>query len=179
MRIIGGNLKGRIINPGRNFRGRPTTDMAKEGLFNILYHRLDFSEITVLDLFSGSGIISFEFASRGCSNVTCVESDLVHFRFIRKEAEELGLKINIIHYDSFRFIEKTAIRYDIVFADPPFDLRKAELLPSLIMSGNLLLPGGLFILEHSRNQNFSGFPFFLESRHYGHVFFSFFQQNAE
>ena len=176
MRIVGGTLRGRIIHPPGNFKARPTTDMAKEGLFNILTNRFAFSEISVLDLFSGSGNISYEFASRGCTDITCVEKDLMHFRFIRKTADEFGLNIKVFHLDCFRFIEKPIRQYDLIFADPPFDHPRLNSIPQTIFEKSLLTPGGLFILEHPRNFDFTSYVQFSEERIYGHIVFSFFRK---
>lgn len=175
MRIIGGRLKGRIIHPPRNFRARPTTDMAKEGLFNILANRYDFEDIKVLDLFAGSGSISIEFASRGCEKVTCIEKDYFHCQFIRKTNAEYDLNITVIHEDSFRFIGKCTQTFDLIFADPPYDLRDLGLLPEKIFESNLLNPEGIFILEHPKIMNFSVDSRFMEQRKYGNVRFSFFR----
>lgn len=179
MRIIGGYFKSRIFNPGKNFRARPTTDFARENLFNILSNRYDFKNKKVLDLFAGTGSISFEFASRGCINVTCVESDHVHYEFICSIVDKLGLKeyLTPLKKDVFTVIKKIDRQFDIVFADPPYDLKRLIELPDLIMKGNILTHEGLFILEHGKRNDFSSYPDFKEIRVYGSVHFSFFQQN--
>ena len=177
MRIIGGIFKGRILDPGKNFRARPTTDFAKENLFNILSNRYDFENKIILDLFSGTGSISFEFASRGSQDVTCVESDYVHFRFICSVMDKLGLKKHVkpLKKDVFTFIQKIGRKFDIIFADPPYDLKRLTELPDLIMGGNLLNKEGLFILEHGKRNDFSWHLNFNEKRVYGSVHFTFFQ----
>jgi len=175
MRIVSGIFKGRIIHPPGHFRGRPTTDMAKEGLFNILSNRFEFQEISVLDLFSGSGNISFEFASRGCVSITSVEKDPFHYRFIRKVISDMDLKIAAIHGDAFQFLKKTQQKFDLIFADPPFDLPELESVPFIVFSGDLLHENGILILEHSNDHDFSSLPQFTGVRKYGHIRFSFFQ----
>jgi len=176
MRIIGGYNKGRQFNPGKNFRARPTTDMAKESLFNILQNQVDFEKIKVLDLFSGTGSIALEFASRGCADVTSVESNFHHYHFIREVIEKLEEKhIKTIKANAFRFIDTTEMTFDLIFADPPYDHVLFEKIPHLVLSRNIVLPGGLFILEHSKSYNFSGFNEFQEERTYGSVHFSFFR----
>jgi len=176
MRIIGGRFRGRLFKPGKNFKARPTTDCARENLFNILVHRYDLEGMSVLDLFSGTGSISFEFASRGCTNVTCVEANFNHYRFIRSVIEKLELKTEIrpIKADAFRYIEKAAGKFDIVFADPPYDLTKIDDIPELILNAGLVKKGGILILEHGKRNNFTGHPNFQEIRTYGSVNFSFF-----
>jgi len=180
MRIIGGEFKSRIFSPGKNFKARPTTDFARENLFNILANRIDFEDIKVLDLFSGTGSISFEFASRGCHNVTCVELDRMHFAFICSVIEKLDLKrtINPVCADTFRFLQKTKERYDIIFADPPYDLKRLSEIPELVMNSDLLSPHWLFILEHGKRNDFSLHPGFLELREYGSVHFTFFKHHT-
>lgn len=176
MRIIGGQFKGRRFSPPGSFKARPTTDFAKENLFNVLENRYDLSDLKILDLFSGTGSISYEFASRGCSDVTSIEISFNHFRFIQKCIAELGLKQNIrsFKYDSFRYIEKCTEQFDLVFADPPFDLQEGVTLPDKIFSKDILKPDGIFILEHSDKISFQDHPNFREVRDYGKVNFSFF-----
>lgn len=177
MRIVGGQYKGRQFNPGKSFKARPTTDMAKESLFNILQNKVDFEQITVLDLFSGTGSISFEFASRGCQDITSVEQNFHHHRFIQEVIARLGEKhIKAIKANAFVFVEKTAQTYDLIFADPPYDHKHFAEIPSLILSKDILKPEGLFILEHSKNYDFSNYPGFIEVRNYGSVHFSFFRK---
>ena len=179
MRIIGGSFKSRTFSPGKNFRARPTTDFARENLFNILTNRYDFDNKKILDLFAGTGSISFEFASRGCKDITCVESDHVHYKFICSVVDKLGLNkiVRPMNLDAFRVIEKINHQFDIIFADPPYDLKRLTDLPDLVMNANLLNKEGLFILEHGKKNDFIAHPDFLELRIYGSVHFSFFQRH--
>jgi 16S rRNA (guanine966-N2)-methyltransferase len=181
MRIIGGTFKSRTFKPGKNFKARPTTDFARENLFNILSNRYDFENKSVLDLFSGTGSISFEFASRGCPNVTCVELDHIHYTFICTVIDKLGLKkvINPLNADVFRVTKKINQQFDFIFADPPYDLKRLTELPDLIMNGNLLSDEGLFILEHGKTNDFSSHTDFMEMRAYGSVHFTFFQHLSQ
>ena len=179
MRIIGGTFKSRIFRPGKNFKARPTTDFARENLFNILSNRFNFDDKKILDLFAGTGSISFEFASRGCKEIICVESDRIHFNFICSVIDTLGLK-NIVRPlcdDVFRVIERKKQKFDIIFADPPYDLKRLADLPDLIMNKDLLSSEGLFILEHGKTNDFSFHPDFKELRKYGSVHFSFFEHH--
>ncbi|MBN1819666.1 MAG: 16S rRNA (guanine(966)-N(2))-methyltransferase RsmD [Prolixibacteraceae bacterium] len=176
MRIVGGKYKGRIFNPGNNFRARPTTDMAKEGLFNILTNRINFEETDVLDLFSGTGSISLEFISRGSRHVTLIESDPVHFRFILQTINSLEIEnITPVKTDVFRFLNRCDSEFDLIFADPPFNLKRLDEIPDLIFNASILKPGAILILEHPKNYNFSNHLHFKELRNYGSVHFSFFQ----
>ena len=175
MRIIGGKYKGRRIVPPANLKARPTTDFAKEGLFNVLNNKIDFEGITVLDLFAGTGSISYEFVSRGVVQAHLVEKDYNNFLAIKKIIKQLELpNIKPIHIDVVAFLKTCNIKYDLIFADPPFNLSWIDELPDLILNANILNAGGLFILEHSKSKNFSDRPFFLETRSYGEVYFSFF-----
>ncbi|MCL2502019.1 MAG: RsmD family RNA methyltransferase [Bacteroidales bacterium] len=174
MRIIGGLLKGREVHAPK-LTARPTTDFAKEGLFNILANQYDFESLQVLDLFGGSGSISFEFASRGCPQVTCVEINHIHASFIKETAMRLGLKaIRVVRHNVFDFIPICTQSYDLIFADPPFDLHQLTGLPSIIQTASLLRPGGCFILEHSGAFDFSQESGFRKMRKYGQIHFSFF-----
>lgn len=180
MRIVGGKYKGRQFRPGKKFNARPTTDMAKENLFNILQNRIDFESIKVLDLFSGTGSISFEFASRGCPDITAVELDFNHHSFIREIIEKIGEKnIKAIKANAFRFIGQTNQSFDLIFADPPFNHPQFTEIPVKVLAGNILLPGGIFILEHSKIYDFSAFPEWQEIRIYGSVHFSFFRKPVD
>jgi 16S rRNA (guanine966-N2)-methyltransferase len=175
MRIVSGQYKGRTFNPGKNFRARPTTDYAKESLFNILANRYDFDEISVLDLFSGTGSISYEFASRGCKQITLVESDFVHYRFITQTLSLLKAEgVSPVKANVFSFIKKNTDKFDLVFADPPYELKELNTLPGLVLSSGALNAGGVFILEHPKSYNFGNHPGFRELRFYGSVHFSFF-----
>ncbi len=175
MRIIGGRYKGRRINPPPNFKARPTTDFAREALFNILNNRIDFESINVLDLFSGTGSISYEFASRGAASVHLVEKDMNHISGIKKILKELNLKnVRPIHIDVKAYLKTCSVKYDIVFADPPYELSWLEELPDLVAQAGVIKDDGVFILEHPRDLSFTGHNLFFEHRNYGGVNFSFF-----
>jgi 16S rRNA (guanine966-N2)-methyltransferase len=175
LRIIGGRLKGRRINPPSNFKARPTTDFAREGLFNILNNRVDFESITILDLFSGTGSISYEFASRGALSVHLVEKDSNHISGIKKILTELDLQnIRPIHIDVRAYLKTCSVKYDIVFADPPYELSWIEELPDLVTRAGVIKNDGVFILEHPRDLSFTQHKLFFEHRNYGGVNFSFF-----
>ncbi len=176
MRIVSGEYKGRMFNPPKSFKARPTTDIAKESLFNILNNHFYFNEISVLDLFSGTGSISFEFASRGCNSIELVELDAVHLAFIRKVMAELNLnQIKTFRLNAFRFLEKTNAQYDIIFADPPYEMKGFEKIPEIVFNRNLLKPNGWLIVEHSKLTDLSKLPNFSEVRNYGSVHFSVFK----
>ncbi len=175
MRIVGGKHRGRIFNPGKSFKARPTTDMAKESLFNVLQNSVDFENIRVLDLFSGTGSISYEFLSRGCPDVTAVEINVAHIQFIKEVIEKLGEKnIRIVKSNAFVFTKRINEKFDLIFADPPYDHPKFADVANLIFNNNLLNPDGLFILEHSQQFDYSNHPNFKELRRYGSVHFSMF-----
>lgn len=175
MRIITGQYKGRHFEIPRTFKARPTTDFAKENLFNVLRGYVDFDGATALDLFAGTGSISLELVSRGCRRVVSVEADRDHAHFIRQCFDKLGTDRDVlVRSDVFRFLKKGGQPFDIVFADPPYALPELPLVPDLVLSGGWLAPGGVFVFEHSRKQDFSGHPRFKEHRSYGSVNFSFF-----
>ena len=175
MRIIGGRYKGRRINPPSNFQARPTTDFAREGLFNILNNRVDFESINVLDLFSGTGSISYEFASRGAATVHLVETNPRHMAGIKKVLKELDLQnVRPIHIDVRAYLKTCKAKYDIVFADPPYELSWLKELPDLVTQAGVIKADGFFILEHPRDLNFDSHKLFFEHRNYGGVNFSFF-----
>ncbi len=175
MRIISGTHKGRRIVPDKNFKARPTTDFAKENLFNVLNNIIDFEGITALDLFGGTGGISYELASRGAEQITCVEMNAKHFTFIKKTILDLGFdNISVLRADVFRFLKSCYKKFDIIFADPPYDLKKIEVIPDMVFNKELLLPNGWLILEHGRANNFENHNNFCEMRTYGSVNFSFF-----
>ncbi len=181
MRIISGNLKGRRFSPPKNFKARPTTDFAKENLFNVLNNIISFEGLKVLDLFGGTGSISLELASRGAGEITCVEQNYNHFRFIKKTIDEFELN-NIIHVikgDAFKYIERTKEKYNLIFADPPYDLKEAETIPERILSNKLLDHDGMLIFEHSGIITFNNHPNFIENREYGKVNFTFFKPMEE
>ena len=176
MRIIGGKYRGRIFHPGKKFRSRPTTDLAKEGLFNILENRCLFEELRVLDLFSGTGSMGYEFASRGAREVIMVEKNYNHFKFIRETIKVLEMQnASVIKGDAFVFLKKNHATFDIVFADPPFDLDRLKELPDALFDSQILHEKGMFILEHPKEYNFTNHPHFSELRNYGKVQFSIFE----
>ena len=178
MRIIGGSLGRRKINTPKNLKLRPTTDQAKEALFNILSNRYYIDEFKVLDLFSGTGSISYEFVSRGAPYVTAVENNLIHFKFITSVKSDLSMENFFpIKTDVFKFLEINQESYDLIFADPPFDLEQIDQLPTLVFEGNHLKEKGVLILEHSEKNDFSKDANFVELRRYGKVHFSFFERN--
>jgi 16S rRNA (guanine(966)-N(2))-methyltransferase RsmD len=175
MRIVSGTLKGRRFTPPTQLKARPTTDFAKEGLFNLLANRMDLEQIHVLELFSGSGSIGLEFISRGASRVTGVEISALHASYIKKISQELGVNNYYIQRaDVFKYLEKASGTYHVVFADPPYQLKELPTLPQLILEKGLLGDTGLLILEHGREHNFSEHPCFVEERKYGNVHLSFF-----
>ena len=175
MRAITGKYKGRHFDVPSNFKARPTTDFAKENIFNVLRGRVDFEGLQVLDLFAGTGSISLEFLSRGAARVVSVEKDPRHFAFIRSVMARLGDAAACpLRADALRYIERSSEVFDLVFADPPYALRELGELPARVMGSHLLRPGGLFVLEHGRDHDFSALPGFLEHRAYGSVNFSLF-----
>jgi 16S rRNA (guanine966-N2)-methyltransferase len=175
MRIIGGYLKGRKVAVPKKFKSRPTTDFARESLFNILQNRYDLDEMTVVDLFAGTGAISYEFVSRGAKHVVSIEQHHLNVKFIQKSFDELGIENAAVYRANvFDWAGKTDQRYDIVFADPPFKHPGLAELPGLVRESNLVLPGGVFILEHPDQHSFSQETGFLEHRRYGGVNFSLF-----
>ncbi len=178
MRIISGKYKGRIIPVSPKLKARPTTDKAKEGLFNILNFELDYESIKVLDLFSGTGNISFEFASRGVSDITSVEQRFDHVSHIRKTSNLLGADLSIIRADVFKYLKKCTEQYDVVFADPPFDLDNFKEVLTAIKQSDILKEDGLLIIEHGPEYSFSEDAWFESTRKYGKVNFSFFRRQA-
>ncbi len=177
MRIIGGKLKGKGICPPENYKARPTTDFAKEGLFNVLDNEYEFADLKVLDLFGGTGSIAFEFASRGASRVYCVEMARENASFIKTEAERLGLpNVTMVRANVFDFLPLCREKFDIIFADPPYALEGLENLPDKVFELDLLHPGCYFILEHGAEHSFSSHPRFIKEKHYGRVHFSFFEK---
>ena len=178
MRIISGIFRGKQIRPPGNFKARPTTDFAKENLFNILIHQYDFEEMDVLDLFSGTGSIAYEFASRGARSVLAIEMAPMHFKFIQDTCRDIQLdQVSVIRADVFRYLKKPIQSFDIIFADPPFDHKGLAELPDLIFSTALLNKQGIFILEHPGSHSFTAHPYFQQHRKYGGVNFTFFSRN--
>jgi 16S rRNA (guanine(966)-N(2))-methyltransferase RsmD len=178
MRINSGAYKGKRIIAPKKLPVRPTTDFAKEALFNILNNRVEFSEISVLDLFAGTGNISYEFASRGTTNISCVDSNYGCVQFIQKTADELEMPLRTVKADVFKFIESSNQGYDIVFADPPYDLEFSKLESLVDESFNKMLVNkeGVMIVEHSKHNDLSSIKNFVEARRYGGSVFSFFKQ---
>jgi len=175
MRIISGNCGGRTIVPPRNLRARPTTDFAKENLFNVLGNMLDFDGIEVLDLFAGTGSISYEFASRGAAAVTSVEINTVHYNFIRSTAAAFGLdNIHAVKANVFLYLRNCSKRFDMIFSDAPYDLAGSERVVDEVFERDLLKENGIFVFEHSKSKNFSSHPNFKQLRSYGSVQFSIF-----
>jgi len=175
MRIITGRYKGRHFDIPRTFKARPTTDFAKENIFNVLTQYVDFDGATALDLFSGTGSISLELLSRGCQQVVSVEMDRDHHRFIQDCLKKLDTKACIpIRGDVFRFLKSCRQQYDFIFADPPYALKELPEIPDLVIGRQLLKDGGIFVFEHGKDYEFSNHPHFLEHRSYGSVNFSLF-----
>ncbi|UBZ13109.1 RsmD family RNA methyltransferase [Flagellimonas marinaquae] len=177
MRIISGKYKGKRLTAPKKLPVRPTTDMAKEALFNILNNRFYFDELKVLDLFSGTGNISYEFASRGAKNITAVDGFPGCVRYISKTAQELELSISPVKSDVFKFLEATPEKFDLIFADPPYDFSTEQFLKiaDLVFEKQLLLDDGVLIIEHSDQTNLSEHHQFSEQRKYGGSIFSFFE----
>ncbi len=175
MRIISGIFRGRQIRPPGNFKARPTTDFAKESLFNILIHQFSIEDLDVLDLFSGTGSISYEFASRGARSVLAIEMAPMHFKFIQETCRSMEMEqVTVIRADAFRYLKKPTQAFDFIFADPPFDHPGLAELPDLIFSTDILNKQGVFILEHPGSYSFTAHPRFLQHRKYGGVNFTFF-----
>jgi 16S rRNA (guanine966-N2)-methyltransferase len=180
MRIISGSHRSRRITPPNGLPVRPTTDLAKESLFNILNNRIDFEEISVLDLFSGTGNISLEFASRGAREILAVELNPKCAAFIEKSIELLGFNmIKIVRTNVFTLLPAIKKQFDLIFADPPFESEDIGKLPDLIFSNNLLAADGWLVIEHPRNVKFQDYPNFTEHREYGKVNFTFFRNTED
>jgi len=179
MRIIGGELGGRKIHPpNRMPHTRPTTDIAKEGLFNVVENNLEIAELKTLDLFGGTGSISFELASRGAVDQTIVEKDTQMYEFIKKMANQLKLEnLGVIKMDVFKFIEQCTDQFDFIFAGPPYALGNIDDLPKLIFEKQLLNSKGWFVLEHTPRNDYKKFPFYATERNYGTTIFSIFIEN--
>jgi 16S rRNA (guanine966-N2)-methyltransferase len=181
MRIIGGEHGGRKFNPPNNMPyTRPTTDIAKEGLFNILQNKLDFEELKTLDLFGGTGNISYELASRGVPDLTIVEKDNAMYEFIKKTAAALQLEnFKVLKLDVFKFIATTADKFDFIFAGPPYALTTIDNLPKLIFEKQLLNKDGWFVLEHTPRNDYKNSPYYKSERNYGSTIFSTFIETRE
>ena len=180
MRIIRGKFGRRRFDVPANITARPTTAVARENIFNVLENIVDFEGKDALDLFAGTGAVSFEFLSRECRSVTAVERAPTQQRFIQKVADELGTdNFTLVRGDALRFIANCPRRFDIVFADPPYDMKGFGEIPSKILSSRLVGPGSIVIVEHSRSYDFSALPGFSEHRVYGSVNFSIFRIESE
>lgn len=179
MRIIGGEHGRRRINPPANMpHTRPTTDLAKEGLFNVISNNLDIEELKTLDLFGGTGSISYELASRGANDLTIIEKDPKMYEFIKKTAGELKLRnFKVLKMDVFKFIEQSMDKFDFIFAGPPYALGNIDDLPKLIFEKQTLNPKGWFVLEHTPRNDYKKFPFYATERNYGTTIFSIFIEN--
>ncbi len=181
MRIITGKYKGRHFDIPRTFKARPTTDFAKENIFNVLNSYIDFEGISALDLFSGTGSISLELLSRGCEHVVSVEMDRDHHRFIVECSNKLSIlnsQFSIIRGDVFRYIKSCKQQFDFIFADPPYALKELSTIPGLIFEKGLLKDDGILVFEHGKDNDFSSDPHFVEHRTYGSVNFSIFRKEA-
>jgi 16S rRNA (guanine966-N2)-methyltransferase len=175
MRIIGGKLKGLRINPPADLPVRPTTDLAKEALFNILLNQVDFEDIRVLDLFSGTGNISLEFASRGVPEIISVDRNFGCFKYLKDISKQLKLDtISAFKADVFKFLELETDPFDLIFADPPYDLTRIPEIAKLVFDRNLVKQGGYLIIEHPSMKKLDNHPNFREQRQYGSSSFSFF-----
>lgn len=181
MRIISGEYGGRRFNPPSKMPyTRPTTDVAKEGLFNIIENNLDISSLKTLDLFGGTGSISYELASRGAQELTIVEKDSSMYEFIKKTIKELGIeKLSVVKSDVFRFINQSLEKFDFIFAGPPYALASIDDLPKLIFEKQLLNSNGWFVLEHTPRNDYKTFPFYKTERNYGTTVFSIFIQSGD
>ncbi len=181
MRIVSGKYKGRRINPPKNLPVRPTTDMSKESLFNILNNHYDFDQIAVLDLFAGTGNLSYEFGSRGSKDITAVDEDAGCIRFIRQTAQEFDFPISATRINAYSFLEKDGREYDVIVADPPyhFEIEKLLRIPDLVFEKKLLSPDGMLIIEHSKHASMDHHPNFSFRKNYGGSVFSFFEWPQE
>ena len=178
MRIVGGIFGGRRFNPPANIPARPTTEVAKEGLFNMLNNSIEIEGLKTLDLFGGTGSISYELASRGADNLTIVERDERMYEFIKKTATTLGImdQVQLIRGDVFKYMKQCTEQYNFIFAGPPYALINIDELPLLVFEKNLLLPGGTFVLEHTPRNDYQKHPNFSRMKNYGTTIFSFFTQ---
>jgi len=181
VRIIRGNLKSRRFSIPKNFPSRPTTDFAKEGLFNLLENQYDIEEMKVLDLCAGTGNISFEFVSRDIGHVTCVDKDFNCVKFIRQTSIDFGIedKMDIIKADIILFLKKTDLTFDIIFSDPPYDVKFHDQIAQIVFERKLLNEDGILIIEHGRHTQLQKIPQFDTMRPYGNVYFSFFKNKSE
>lgn len=177
MRIITGKYKGRKFDVPHTFKARPTTDMAKENIFNVMQSYIDWDGAMALDLFAGTGSISLEMLSRGCASVTGVEMDRDHARWIKACMDYLKVdNYLLIRGDVFHFLKSCRQQFDVIFADPPYALEQLPQIPDLIFQYDLLKPDGLFVFEHGKKNDFSNHPYFIDHRNYGSVNFSLFKK---
>lgn len=180
MRIIRGKYGRRRFDVPSNITARPTTDFARENIFNVLENLVDFEGARALDLFAGTGAISFEFLSRGCAEVVSVERAAVQSAFIKKVARELGDdNLRLVRGDALKFIATCSAGFDIIFADPPYDMKDFGTVPATVLASGMLAEGGLFIIEHSAKHDFSNLPGYIDHRAYGSVNFTIFRSDAQ
>lgn len=180
MRIIRGKYGRRRFDVPSNISARPTTDFARENIFNVLENIIDFEGISALDLFAGTGAISFELLSRECADVTCVEKSTVQYNFISKVKQQLNAaNLTMVRGDAFKFIASTARKFDFIFADPPYDLPNFAEVPTAILGSQMLKPDTIVVVEHSRDYDFSSLPHFSQHRAYGSVNFSIFRLDED
>lgn len=178
MRIVGGTFGGRRFSPPAKIPARPTTEVAKEGLFNMLNNSMDFEGIKTLDLFGGTGSISYELASRGAADLTLIERDLTTIEFIKKTVKELDIQdiVHIIRGDVFKYMKQCTEQYNFIFAGPPYALDNIDEIPKLVFEKQLLLPGGIFVHEHTPRNDYQKHPNFMRIKNYGTTVFTFFIQ---
>ncbi|MBP5535925.1 MAG: 16S rRNA (guanine(966)-N(2))-methyltransferase RsmD [Bacteroidales bacterium] len=180
MRIIAGTLRGRRLEPPANLPVRPTTDMARESLFNILNNYVDYEECDVLDLFAGTGAVSVEFVSRGARSVTSIDINAACTDFIKATSVRLGLNnMHVVRADAFDLLKRANRTFDIIFADPPYAMENLETLPDLVFEKGLLKPDGILVVEHSKEHSFDTHPHYWQHRRYGKVNFTFFASNMD
>ncbi len=175
MRIIRGKYKGKRLQAPKVIKARPTTDFAKEALFNVLENDYEFDGLEVLDLFAGIGSISFEFASRGAKRVDSVDIALQSIKYINKIANDLSMPIRAFKYDAFTYLKKPHYKYDIIFADPPYGMEGLDKIPALVFEKEILKEHGMLIVEHDKKTDLSNHPNYIKTRPYGKVNFSFFE----
>lgn len=178
MRIISGKYKGRRINAPKKLPVRPTTDMAKEALFNIINNQYYFDEISVLDLFSGTGNISYEFASRGTTDITCIDANYGCVKFINKTTNEFNMNLKVIKSDVYKYLENSKFQNTVIFADPPYEFSVDQFakIAELVFQNNLLEENGFLIIEHSKHTSLDQVGYFSYSKSYGGNVFSFFEK---
>ncbi len=176
MRIVGGDFGGRRFHPPAKIPARPTTEVAKEGLFNILNNMMDFEGLKTCDIFGGTGSISYELASRGATDLTLIERDHTTIRFIKETVKSLGIqdRMRVIQGDVFQFMKNSTEQYDFIFAGPPYALETIDELPEIVFDKNMLAEGGIFVLEHTPRNDYQQHPYFLKMKNYGTTVFSFF-----